>query len=165
MNAEKTSEAPLGGALLAAATSVVGLAFIGGCLYGLWMGRGPVHTPFGVRPNSGASIGDLLPVGFITALIASPAAFVLTLGAGFPLFHLWVRRGYSSIAVYVGGGIIVAMIAALIMVVAHTFAGFLLGNDFLFAMLLIAVSGPVAGFVVWCVLRRSIQERQPAIKS
>jgi hypothetical protein len=30
-----------------------------------------------------------------------------------------------------------------------------LDSDFRFAMLLIAVSGPVAGFVVWYILRRS----------
>lgn len=34
-------------------------------------------------------------------------------------------------------------------------AGFLTESDFWFAMLLIAVSGPTAGFVVWYVLRRS----------
>lgn len=94
-----------------------------------------------------------------------PGAIALTGGVGYPLFRLWVRRGYSNIAAYVGGGIIVAMIGALIVAAAHTFAGFLLGKDFVFAMLLIAVSGPVAGFVVWYVLRRSIQGLQPAIKS
>jgi hypothetical protein len=92
----------------------------------------------------------------MTALVAFPAALVLTLAAAFPLFRLWVHRGYASVPAYVGGGVIVAMIGATIIAAAHVFADFLIDNDFLFTMLLIAVSGPAAGFVVWCVLRRSL---------
>jgi hypothetical protein len=156
----------LGAALLAATASVICIAFIGGCFYPYFPQLWSAHYPSPARATyNDAGLAILLEFGLITAMTALPGAIVLTGGVGYPLFRLWVRRGYSSIAAYVGGGIIVAMIGALIVTAAHTFAGFLLGKDFVFAMLLIAASGPVAGFVVWYVLRRSIQERQPAIKS
>ena len=148
-------EKPLGSALLAAVASVVGVAFIGGCLYGLWLGRGPADAPLGVHSNTGPSIADLLPFGGITALIAFPSAAVLSLVVGAPLFRLWLRRGYSGVAAYVAGGLIVAMVGAVIIGAAHLFAGFQIETHFWFIMLLIAVSGLTAGFVVWYVLWRS----------
>jgi hypothetical protein len=153
---EKQSNQPsLGRALMAAGVVAVFLAFIGGCAYGYWLAQGPIHTPFGIRPNSETNLVELLPMGFVTALIALPAILALILGAGLPLFRLWLRRGYSSAAAYIGGGVIVAAIGNLIMASAHVFAAFLLGSDFVFSMLLIGISGPIAGFVIWCVLRRS----------
>jgi hypothetical protein len=98
----------------------------------------------------------LLSFGLLTAMIALPVVLVLTCGIGLPIFRLWVRRGYSNVALYVAGGIIIAVIGALIVAAAHAVGGFLSGSDLRFAMLLIAVSGPVAGFVVWYVLRRSL---------
>jgi hypothetical protein len=156
----------LGAALLAATASVICIAFIGGCFYPYFPQLWSAHYPSPARATyNDAGLAILLEFGLITAMTVLPGAIALTGGVGYPLFRLWVRRGYSNIAAYVGGGIIVAMIGALIVAAAHTFAGFLLGKDFVFAMLLIAVSGPVAGFVVWYVLRRSIQGLQPAIKS
>jgi hypothetical protein len=145
----------LGRALMAAGVTAVFLAFIGCCAYGYWLAQGPVHAPFGVRSNSGTNLVELLPMGFVTALIALPMVLALTLGAGLPLFRLWLRRGYSSVAAYIGGGIIVAAIGTLIVAAAHVFAGFLLGSDFIFSVLLIGISGPIAGFVIWYVLRHS----------
>jgi hypothetical protein len=150
----------LGVALLASAASALGVAFLAGCFY-----------PYLIRALSGRSVrlsnGDaspmlLLDFGFITALIALPAVFALTLGVGFPLFRHWIQRGYSGVAVYVAGGVIVALIGASILIAAHTLGGFLLDSDFLFAMLIIGVCGPLAGFVVWYVLQRSSQQQQPA---
>jgi hypothetical protein len=155
MNSKNSIERPLGSALLAAVTSVVGLAFIGGCLYGLWLGRGPVGTPLGVGPSVGQNIVDLLTFGGITALIAFPSASVLSLVVGVPLFRLWLRRGYSGIGAYLAGGLIVAMVGAVIIGAAHFFAGFQIETHFWFILLLVAVSGLTAGFVVWYVLWRS----------
>jgi len=100
----------------------------------------------------------LVEIGFVTAMITLPVVLALTCGVAWPLFRFWVRQGYSSVAAYVGGGVIVATIGAVIIDAAHNF-GFLIGTDFWFAMLLLAVSGPVAGFVVWYVLQRSTQQR------
>jgi len=155
MDAKESSKVSLGSALLAAGLSVIGIAFVGGCVYGILMAQGPVHTPFGVHPKTDTYIGGPLLLGFMVAVMTLPATFVLTFGIGFPLFYFWRRLGYSSVAAYVGGGVIIALIGELVIAAAHILAGFLLGGDFLFAMLLIAVSGPVAGFVVWRVLRRS----------
>lgn len=155
MNSKKSIERPLGSALLAAVVSVVGVALIGGCLYGLWLGRGSVDTPLGVRSDNGPSIFDLLPFGGITALISFPSASVLSFGVGVPLFRLWLRRGYSGVAAYIAGGLIVAMVGAVIIGAAHLFAGFLIETHFWFVMLLIGISGLTAGFVVWYMLWRS----------
>jgi hypothetical protein len=145
----------LGAALLAAAASVIGIAFIGGCFYPYFPQMWSAHHPSPARATyNDAGLVVLLEFGLLTAMTVLPGAIALAYGVGYPLFRLWIRRGYSNVAVYVGGGIIVAMTGALIIAAAHTFTGFLLGSDFLFAMLLIAVSGPVAGFVVWYVLQR-----------
>lgn len=107
------------------------------------------HHPSQARLTyNDAGLGILLEFGLITAMTVLPGAIALAGGVGYPLFRLWVRRGYSNIAVYVGGGVIVAMIGALVIAAAHAFTGFLLGSAFLFAILLISISGPVAGFVI-----------------
>jgi len=150
----------LGGALVAAATSAIGVAFLGGCLYPylmrLWFVSG---TPV-IRPSyNDINLGVLLEFGVLTAMVALPATLVLTCGVGFPLFRLWIRCGYSNVAAYVGGGIIIAMIGALVAAAAHLVADFLSDGNFMFALLILGVSGPVAGFVVWYVLRPSGHEQ------
>jgi len=150
----------LGAALLAAATSAICIAFLVGGFYPYFSLL--LHGDRSIAgSNNDASVMTLVEIGFITAMIALPVVFALTCGVAWPLFRFWVRRGYSSLAAYVGGGVIVATIGAVIIGAAHTF-GFLIGTDFWFAMLLLAVSGPVAGLVVWYVLRRAEREiRQP----
>ena len=105
----------------------------------------------------------LVEFGFTTAMITLPVVLALTCGVAWPLFRHWIRRGYSGVAVYVAGGIIVATIGALLIAAAHIFCDFLVDNDFRFAMLLIEICGPIAGFVMWRVLRRSIQGRLPPV--
>lgn len=145
----------LGAALLAAAMTAVSVAFFAGCFYPyllhLLLAGSPAST-HAAKYEVSATI--LLNSGFITALVALPATLVLTYGVGFPLFRQWVRRGFSGFVAYVGGGIVVAIIGASIVALAHFYCGFLSGSDFSFAMLILAVCGPVAGFVVWYVLMR-----------
>jgi hypothetical protein len=151
------SNKSLGGALVAAVVSVIGISFLGGCLYpflgSFWLSPSGAEAP---PKYNDLNAVILLYFGFITAMIALPAALVLTYGVARPIFRLWISRGYSNVVAYISGGIIIAAIGALIMAAAHTFAGFLVYGDFRFAMLLMAVSGPVSGFVVWYVLRRSL---------
>ena len=150
----------LGEALVAAGVSAIGISFLGGCFYpyleGSWFSHGDAVT----QPKyNDLNVMILLYFGFITAMIALPAALVLTYCVARPVFRLWISRGYSSVIQYIGGGIVVAAIGELIIAVAHALAGFLAYSDFVFATLLMAISGPVAGFVVWHVLRRSSQLR------
>jgi hypothetical protein len=150
---------PLGGALVAAAISAIGIAFLSGCFYPFLLRLWSVSAATAVRPSyNDAGFMVLLNFGLITAMVALPVTLALTCGVGLPLFRLWMRRGYSSVAAYIGGGIIIAMVGALIIATAHFLADFLVDSNFLFAMLIIGVSGPVAGFVVWYVLQRSSQE-------
>jgi hypothetical protein len=80
----------------------------------------------------------------------------LTFGIAFPLFRLWIRRGYSNVAEYIGGGVVVAATGAVLITMAHVlFSDFLTDSDFRFAILLIGICGPVAGAAVWYVLQRS----------
>lgn len=147
----------LGAALLAAATSAICVAFLVGCFYPYFSLL--LHGDRSISgTNNDASVMTLVEIGFVTAMITLPVVLALTCGVAWPLFRFWVRQGYSSVAAYVGGGVIVATIGAVIIDAAHNF-GFLIGTDFWFAMLLLAVSGPVAGFVVWYVLQRSTQQR------
>jgi hypothetical protein len=103
-------------------------------------------------------LGVSFELGVITAMIALPAVLALTLGIGFPLFRYYVRRGYSSVAAYVGGGIVIALVGASLIAIAHSATDFLASSDVAFAFLLLAVCGPVGGVVVWWVLRRSDSE-------
>jgi hypothetical protein len=146
----------LGVALLAAAASTIGIAFVAGCLYPFLLSLWQVSSATAAHSgHDDWEFTTLLEFGFITAMVALPAVFVLTLGVGYPLFRSWIRHEYSNLSVYVGGGIIMSAVAALVISVAHVLAGFLVRSDLIFGLLLIAVSGPIAGAVVWFVLRRS----------
>jgi hypothetical protein len=94
-------------------------------------------------------------IGLLTALVALPVTFALTLGISLPLFRLWIRRGYTNVAFYVSGGLVTALVGASVLTVAHIFDDFMVDSNFLFAVVLMGVSGPIAGLVVWYVLRRS----------
>lgn len=98
----------------------------------------------------------LVDFGLFTAMIALPVALVLILVIGLPVFRLWIRRGYSNVAEYIGGGAIVGIAGAALIAIVHVLSvDFLVDSDFRFAMLLIGICGPVAGLTVWYVLRRS----------
>jgi hypothetical protein len=150
---EKPDQNALGGALVAGALSSVVVAFFGGCVYALVLGLGR-HS------SDGASSIMVVPeIGFLAALVALPVTFALTFAVSLPLFRLWIRRGYTTVAMYVGGGLVPALVGASILTAAHIFDDFMVDSTFLFAVALMGVSGPVAGFVVWYVLQRSTQQR------
>jgi hypothetical protein len=147
-------------ALLAAAISIICITFLLGCCYPyLFVLLDAVQSSSVPKTFNFASLVASIEIGFVIAMMTFPAVVALTWGVGWPVFRYSIRRGYSGVAAYVAGGVIVAGIGAIIVAVAHTLGGFLMDGDFRFAMLLLAVSGPVAGFVVWYVLQRSSQQR------
>lgn len=87
-------------------------------------------------------------------MVALPVILALTWGVGFPLFRGWIRRGYSGTGAFAGGGIIIALVGALVVFMVHAFTDMLLDRDFFFAILLLMAAGPIAGLVVRHVLRR-----------
>jgi Zn-dependent protease with chaperone function len=146
----------LGTALLAAAISALCVAFFIGCFYpyiSLLLHDGGSFLIS--RKYNDISLMNSVELGFITAMFTLPFILALTLGIAWPLFRYWIRRGFVGLAVYIGGGIVIAMIGALVITAMHFFCDFLVSTDFEFAMLLIGICGPVAGFVVWWVLQRS----------
>jgi hypothetical protein len=150
----KTDQKQLGSALAAGGVSAIAVAFLGGCFYPAimeWMSPYPaswVHTS-----DSGISTTVLLEIGLVTAMFALPVTLALGI-IGVPVFRLLVKRGYSNVAAYVGGGLIVAIAGAALIGAAHfLLADFLVDSDFWFAVLLIGISGPVAGITVWYVLQ------------
>jgi hypothetical protein len=155
----KLDQKHLGGALAAAGVVAIGVAFLGGCFYPFLVELMSPHTASGVRSSfSGVSPMILVDFGLFTAMIALPVTLVLIFGIGLPVFRLWIRRGYSNIAQYIGGGVIVAIIGVALIGVAHVLSvDFLIDSDFRFALLLIGICGPVAGLTVWYVLQRSGQ--------
>ena len=150
----KPNKNALGGALVAGALSTVCVAFFGGCVYGFLLGLGRNSSTTGATSGS-ASIMIVPEIGLLTALVALPVTFVLTFGISLPLFRLWIRRGYTNVALYVGSGLVTALVGASILLAAHIFDDFMVDSIFLFAVVLMAVSGPIAGLVVWYVLRQS----------
>ena len=149
----------LGGALAAGGVAAIGVAFLGGCFYPFLVELMSPHTASGVHSSySGISPMILVQFGLITALIALPVALALTFGIAWPVFRLWVRRGYSNVGEYIGGGVIVSIAGAAVITAAHVFgADFLIDSDFRFAILIIGICGPVSGLTVWYVLQRSSQ--------
>jgi len=146
----------LGTALLAAAISALCVAFFIGCFYpyiSLLLHDGRSFLISGKYND--ISLMASVELGFITAMVTLPFILALTFGIAWPLFRYWIRRGFLGLAVYIGGGIVIAMIGALVITAMHFFRNFLVSNDFEFALLLISICGPVSGFVVWYVLRRS----------
>jgi hypothetical protein len=156
---EKPDQNALGGALVAGALSSIVVAFFGGCVYALVLGLGRHSSAAG---SSDSSIMVVPEIGFLAALVALPVTFALTFAVSLPLFRLWIRRGYTTVAMYVGGGFVPALVGASILTAAHIFDDFMVDSTFLFAVALMGVSGPVAGFVVWYVLQRSSQLRTQA---
>ncbi len=155
---EKSDQNALGGALVAGALSSVVVAFFGGCVYALVLGLGR-HSAAAGSPDGASSIMVVPEIGFLAALVALPVTFALTFAVSLPLFRLWIRRGYTTVAMYVGGGLVPALIGASILTAAHIFDDFMVDSTFLFAVALMGVCGPVAGFVVWYELRRANQQR------
>jgi hypothetical protein len=153
----KLDQKYLGGALAAGTVAAIGIAFLGGCFYPFLTELVSHHPASVVRSShSGTGLMILLDFGLFTAMIALPVALALTFGIGFPLFRLWIRRGYSNVAEYIGGGVVVSAAGAVLITMAHVLlADFLTDSDFRFAILLIGICGPVAGVAVWYVLQRS----------
>lgn len=107
-------ERRLWAALLAAAISVIGLAFLLGCFYPyLFVLLDSDQSSSLSRTFNFASLTDSIEIGFAIAMMTLPAIVVLTCGVAWPVFRRWIRRGYSSFAAYGGGGLIVAMVGEL----------------------------------------------------
>lgn len=136
--------------LVAGAVSAIGVSFIGGCFYPYvmmkWLSQNVAKAP---PTYDDLTISTTLEFGIIIAAIALPVIIVLTVGLALPLFRLWIRRGYASVAAFAAGGVIIATVGASIISVLHFAADFLVTNDYLFALVLIGTAGPVAGIVIW----------------
>jgi hypothetical protein len=88
-------------------------------------------------------------IGCVAALVTLPFAIISALVIGVPLFLYWRRRGFTSVAMYLLAGAIISGVLALVLALAHAVAGFLTGGfDFLLALSIIALGGPVAALTV-----------------
>ena len=152
-----SKEVPVGGGLLASILVIVILIFVIGCLYGLWYWQLPGHTA-SARRDPGIGILDIVPFGFAASVYGFPTAAVLILAAGYPLFRLWVRRGYLRVGAYVGAGLILSGIGEAILAAGHLVIGLLQGAGLWFAVLFIALCGPTTGCVAWLVMREYLTE-------
>jgi hypothetical protein len=142
--------------LLAADGATVVLAFIGGCAYATMLGRGHGGN---VRPVASLPLGAVVGIGAVVALATALIAAVTALVLALPLFAFLLRHKVSSAIAYLGAGVFLALVLAAIFAAAHYFADFLIGPDFLFGLLAIAISGPLVGVMFWIVAVR----REPAL--
>lgn len=138
--------------LLAAYGATILVSFIGGCVYAMMLGRSDAAN---VQPISPLPLGAILGIGgvaaLVTALIAAVAACVIAL----PLFAILLRHNVSSVAAYVGVGALLGLTVATIFIAAHYFADFLVIPYFGFWLLIVAISGTLAGVMFWIVAVRS----------
>jgi uncharacterized membrane protein len=95
------------GGIAAATLAVVGVAFLGGCLF-------VVTTIDGYQISRTAEyLGVMIYVGTICALMAVPMSVVAAIAVGTPIFLLWRRRGYRSILAYLFAGALMSVLVAM----------------------------------------------------
>ncbi len=112
---------------------------------------GPLIIPYGV-PRRPDDIEATLLIGFMTAMVTFPFAFVSTVAIGVPMFRFLHRRGSQSMLSYFVAGVLMSAVLGAAVASAHHFVDFLGGgDDFYIALWIIAIGGPVAALTVQCV--------------
>lgn len=155
---QKKDAPPLIVSLMVAVAIMSVIAFVAGALYGFWLWKNSVQSLAVPHLKSGLSPLNILPFGFSAAVQAFPATVLLTFGGGIPLFRRWIARGYIRATAYVAGGIILALLGAAVLTLAHVLIDYLSSEAFWVSLMALALYGPIAGTVVWGVLRRSLIE-------
>jgi hypothetical protein len=137
------------GLLVACATAMI-VAFLGGCVYGAFLG-----TPEGVSFRLTAdALSFMLFVGGVTAVCAAPIAGIASFALGLPLFGFCVSRNYASPLVYVGGGVLISLVVAGLLALGHHLAGFLgPGPNIRLGISAALAAGPFSALAFWFVVR------------
>jgi hypothetical protein len=143
------------GLLVGCATAMI-VAFLAGCVYAVIE-----STPEGgVVRVTGDALGPMLLIGGVAAAVAAPIAGIAALVLGFPLFGFCVSRNYSSPLIYIGGGILISLLVAGLMVAAHNFTDFLTDDaDLRLGMSATLAAGPLSALALWFVVRPSQSSR------
>jgi hypothetical protein len=98
-----------------------------------------------VRP---ADLVMLLIAAFVAATMTGYCSLVLGIAVGIPLFGLWRRRGYKSLAAYFLAGVLLSGATIAAVSAAHYAFGFLEMQLLPLAFTIAAVAGPVASITV-----------------
>ena len=115
-----TQPSRLLGGIAAATLAVVGVAFLGGCVFA-------VATVHGYQLSKTADyICAMFYVGAICAFAAIPSSVAAAITIGTPILLLWRRRGYNSILAYLLAGVLISVIVALVLTISRrVFSDFL----------------------------------------
>jgi hypothetical protein len=98
-----------------------------------------------VRP---ADLVMLPIVAFVAAVMTGYCSLALGIVVGIPLFGLWRRRDYKSLAAYLLAGVLLSGAAAAVVGAAHYLFGFLAMQLLPLAFTIAVVAGPVASITV-----------------
>ena len=127
--------------------AVVVLALLSGPLYMLvtWV----IYVKMEHLPSYGEwdwSILELfLMVGVAAVTLTAPVAACIAIGIGAPLFGVMFKSGVRSTLGYALAGLLISLLAASLLFLVHNFRAFLVHEDFIFALSLIGIAGPISG--------------------
>ena len=135
------------GALAVGWFAAVAVAFVAGCIYAFVLANAG-HT-FEWPP------ADLVfGIGFISALTSVPIAVAVGLLVALPLFRYWVRRSPRPLVCSLVTGVLMSLAAALVVLVFNRSRS-LVESDFKFALVTVAVAGPLSALTVWATARKT----------
>jgi hypothetical protein len=88
-------------------------------------------------------------VGVAAATLAAPVAACIAIIIGAPIFGSMFKSGIRSAVAYALAGFLISLLAVGLLIVAHRRMELLVHEDFIFALLLIGIAGPMSGTIFW----------------
>ena len=88
-------------------------------------------------------------IGVPAAALTAPVAAIVAVVIGMPLFGLLIRRRFRAVLIYVLAGLVMSVPTVVFLSVIHFHYAFLVADDFAFAVSLICIEGPIAGWAFW----------------
>lgn len=102
-----------------------------------------------------APVDFIVMVGSVTGLVATPVSIV-TAFAAVPIFRYMRRHDYRSSRADAFAGFLMACAVIAVLSLVHFEAEALVSADYIYAVLIVLIAGPVSGLMVGHIERRDI---------
>jgi hypothetical protein len=104
-----------------------------------------------------ASVDFIVMIGSVTGLVATPVS-ILCAFAAVPIFRYMRKHDYRSSLSDAVAGFLAARAAIAVVSVLHFEVDALVTGDYIYAVMVVLIAGPVSGIMVGRVERRAISE-------
>jgi multisubunit Na+/H+ antiporter MnhG subunit len=101
-----------------------------------------------------APVDFIVMIGSVTGLVATPVS-ILTAFAAVPIFRYMRRHDYRSSLADAFAGLLMACVVIAVLSLVHFEAEALVSADYIYAVLIVLIAGPVSGMMVGHVERRA----------